>query len=479
MSHIMISYSQTSSSDLARQLNDELKKQNYSTWIDYEKMCGYLDEAMAKAVEDASVVLVLVTNEYSKSENCKKECGYASSLRKRIIPIRVNDECDPCVLNGRVGIILSGLLYIDFSKQSFQKSMNELSKQIDNQMAIINTVKNDFKISNFTKIKYFIQRNKMSVITILLSLFVSIAVVSTIIYNSKDIQRFSIRKIFEGDNNEFKRIFYEAFDNTEFIESVIVESYTLTDLEPSVRFKNMISFIYILKSCPHKYIAFKKLHEKLNCDDLIQFAFQLKKLFESNFYYLKCDNGTKNNFNELIISLPQSIRWILFDGFVALKHKQYDQYLNTNESTINNNNTTKIIKIISSKNLVYWSFKTDDEGQSFSIYTNIHRSYLVSSNALYRDCAYYLSLSRDKDIINKLGKFKIEFPSKANTSNEIKLKVDDQYVFLALLKTTEGSHYAISLKCDLNMVDSTTTWYVEQMVNVNKSILPSIDLPRK
>ena len=108
MSHIMISYNQVSSFDLARQINDELKKQNYSTWTDYEKMGGYVDEAMAKAVEDASVVLVLVTNEYCQSENCKKECGYASSLRKRIIPIRVNENCDPCEINGRVGIIVSG-----------------------------------------------------------------------------------------------------------------------------------------------------------------------------------------------------------------------------------------------------------------------------------------------------------------------------------------------------------------------------------
>ena len=461
MSHIMISYSQTSSSDLARQLNDELKKQNYSTWIDYEKMSGYLDEAMAKAVEDASVVLVLVTNEYSKSENCKKECGYASSLRKRIIPIRVNDECDPCVLNGRVGIILSGLLYIDFSKQSFQKSMNELSKQIDNQMAIINTVKNDFKISNFTKIKYFIRRNKMSVITILLSLFVSLAVVSAIIYNSKDIQRFSIRKMIEeGDTKELRNFVELSFKNTEYIENYIAEKYTQAGLDPLARLKNVISFIYNLNSCRQKYIAIKKLFEMLNCDDLTQFVYYLALFTQSTFYDFNCDNSTKHNFNELILSLPLSVRLIFSnDSFVALKHKEYNQYLYINKSTINN---TTNVTIISSKDSVLWSFRTDDEGKTFTIYTDNFQAYLVSSKEFRCHCKSNLTLSNDRDNINILGKFKIEFPSKSNTSNEINLKVDDQYVFFGEYETPEGSHYAASMKCLLGLKDSYKTWLVER-----------------
>ena len=434
-------------------------------------MGGYVDEAMAKAVEDASVVLVLVTNEYCQSENCNKECDYASSLRKRIIPIRVDENCDPCEINGRVGIIISGFMYIDFSKQYFQKSMNELFRQIDNQMAIINTVKNDFKISYFTKFKFYLKKNKIILMTVFLFLLLSLTALISIGHYNKDIQKLYIRTLIkEGDIDEMRRFVDMAFDNSDIIERIVTERYTI-DNNKDTDFEMAYSFLSVLRNCSQKYIAFKKLQEKLSKVDLTRFAYKLKDLVESDSYNTYCENSTRKQFKELITSLPLSIRRIFFDGFVALKHKQYDQYLNVGERPINNTNDASII---STKDLVTWKFRTNDEGRTFTIHKDRSQSYLVYSDVHYCNCRNYLSLSKDIDIINTHGKFEIEFPSMESilkSSNEVNLKVNSRCIYLADLPvhhSAEGSHNAVSERCDL-MPDSLKLWSIERSQNGNDS----------
>ena len=94
-------------------------------------------------------------------------------------------------------------MYIDFSKQYFQKSMKELFRQIDKQMAIINTVKNDLKISYFTKFKFYLKKNKIILMTVFLFLLLSLTALISIVHYNKDIQKLYIRTLIkEGDIDE-------------------------------------------------------------------------------------------------------------------------------------------------------------------------------------------------------------------------------------------------------------------------------------
>jgi len=48
-----------------------LKADGYDVWIDLEQMGGSTLEAMAKAVENASVVLICMCRKYKESRNCR------------------------------------------------------------------------------------------------------------------------------------------------------------------------------------------------------------------------------------------------------------------------------------------------------------------------------------------------------------------------------------------------------------------------
>ena len=68
-------------------------------------------ETMAKAVENASVILVCVSQRYKESPNCRSEAEYAYQLRKDIIPLMMERNYRP---NGWLGMIVGTKLWIDF-----------------------------------------------------------------------------------------------------------------------------------------------------------------------------------------------------------------------------------------------------------------------------------------------------------------------------------------------------------------------------
>ena len=128
---VMISYNQKSSKELAKALNDRLKSDNFKTWIDYEEIYGSCIGSMANAVESASALLCLITDEYCASKNCVLECGYAFEKNKPIIPIKVNAKYNP---TGEVGMIVANKIYVDFSKNSFNDNYEKLMNQLNRHM---------------------------------------------------------------------------------------------------------------------------------------------------------------------------------------------------------------------------------------------------------------------------------------------------------------------------------------------------------
>ena len=93
--HIMISY-QWDSQDMCICIKNELEKRlNRKVWIDLENMRGHTMQAMAKAVEQASCVLICMTRKYSESYNCKYEADYVVKRKKSYVPLLMEKGFDP------------------------------------------------------------------------------------------------------------------------------------------------------------------------------------------------------------------------------------------------------------------------------------------------------------------------------------------------------------------------------------------------
>ena len=108
--HVMISY-QWDSQKVLVEVKNKLQASGYRVWMDLEQMGGSTLETMAKAVENASVILVCVSQRYKESPNCRSEAEYAYQLRKDIIPLMMERNYRP---NGWLGMIVGTKLWIDF-----------------------------------------------------------------------------------------------------------------------------------------------------------------------------------------------------------------------------------------------------------------------------------------------------------------------------------------------------------------------------
>ena len=80
--HVMISY-QWDVQRLVIQLKNKLQADGYKVWMDIDEMGGSTLESMASAVENASVVLVCVSQKYKESPNCRS--GNDNNIEKGVI----------------------------------------------------------------------------------------------------------------------------------------------------------------------------------------------------------------------------------------------------------------------------------------------------------------------------------------------------------------------------------------------------------
>lgn len=59
----------------------------FQVWIDVDHMCGSTLDSMARAVEEADIVLMGVSSGYKASTNCRLEAEYAAIKMKNLIPL--------------------------------------------------------------------------------------------------------------------------------------------------------------------------------------------------------------------------------------------------------------------------------------------------------------------------------------------------------------------------------------------------------
>ena len=85
---------------------------------------------MADAVENASIIIPFMTEQYQQSKACNQEIEYANDIGVTVVPIRALDKTSDGKsyrARGRLGIICAGKLYVDFTDESvFDAKMEEL-----------------------------------------------------------------------------------------------------------------------------------------------------------------------------------------------------------------------------------------------------------------------------------------------------------------------------------------------------------------
>ena len=125
--HVMISY-QWDSQEVLVEVKNRLQASGYRVWMDLEQMGGSTLEAMAKAVEDSSVVLICVSERYKESPNCRSEAEYAYQLRKDIIPLMMQGKYRG---DGWLGMLVGTKLWFDFqSKQVLEQGVMKLIREL-------------------------------------------------------------------------------------------------------------------------------------------------------------------------------------------------------------------------------------------------------------------------------------------------------------------------------------------------------------
>ncbi|CAH8477566.1 unnamed protein product [Schistosoma turkestanicum] len=129
--HIMISYSHCDK-EIAFKIKESLENMEMKIWIDKDCMVQDVKilDAMANAIQNAAVVLILFSKPYQDSENTKAEAEYTRKLKKPAIFLRVEPKFVP---SGWLGFMIGESRYIDFSgKYPFDEKFEELCTTIHN-----------------------------------------------------------------------------------------------------------------------------------------------------------------------------------------------------------------------------------------------------------------------------------------------------------------------------------------------------------
>jgi len=128
---VMISYN-WSHQDIAIDLSKRLKDAGFNIWIDVEKMSGSTLGAMADAVESSCLILMLISKDYKNSANCRIEGEYVCSLKKKFIPIIVEEGYKA---DGWLGAMLgTKLWYILSSGPSFENNLKGILKAVSSEL---------------------------------------------------------------------------------------------------------------------------------------------------------------------------------------------------------------------------------------------------------------------------------------------------------------------------------------------------------
>ncbi|CAF2538223.1 unnamed protein product [Rotaria sp. Silwood2] len=124
---IMLSYSH-SDKKICFQIYENLIKDGFHVWLDRDQMHGDTMTAMANAIENSEFVFICMSEAYKQSPFCQAEAQYAFERRCKLIPLIMKAKYKP---DGWLGIIVSGKIYVDFSKFEFDSAYSILRNEIE------------------------------------------------------------------------------------------------------------------------------------------------------------------------------------------------------------------------------------------------------------------------------------------------------------------------------------------------------------
>ena len=123
---IMISYSHKEKT-VCKQLYEELSKQGYHVWIDFDQIHGNVMDTMAQAIDRSHTIIICMSEEYQKSNYCRAEAHYAFRCQRKTVPILLQEFYKP---HGWLLFLVSHLLYVDFVKFGFDQALKKLLKEL-------------------------------------------------------------------------------------------------------------------------------------------------------------------------------------------------------------------------------------------------------------------------------------------------------------------------------------------------------------
>ncbi|XP_074661452.1 uncharacterized protein LOC141914074 isoform X2 [Tubulanus polymorphus] len=131
--HIFISYNWDNQETILK-IRDFLRAAGLKVWIDVDHMSDNLLESMALAVENASIVLICMSEKYKESPNCRTEGEYSFQQRKPLIPLLMQKRYRA---DGWLGALVGMKLYLNFSSPHLFDTMSEkLLSEIRNKLSL-------------------------------------------------------------------------------------------------------------------------------------------------------------------------------------------------------------------------------------------------------------------------------------------------------------------------------------------------------
>ena len=124
---IMLSYSHNDKS-LCFQIYDNLVKSGFRVWLDRDRMHGDTMAAMADAIENSAFVIICMSDAYKQSPYCQAEAQYAFQRQCKLVPLVMKAKYKP---DGWLGFIMSGKIYVDFTKYEFSTAYSMLKTEIE------------------------------------------------------------------------------------------------------------------------------------------------------------------------------------------------------------------------------------------------------------------------------------------------------------------------------------------------------------
>jgi WD40 repeat protein len=128
--------------DRVAAINRELKSLGFVTWFDSDRMTGDVVDQMVSGIDNASVIIVFVTQRYMNkvngskaNDNCRKEFKYATQRKSstKMIPVVMEPRMKDISVNwsGTLQMELGTILYVDFSNDNcFQSAIQQLKAEI-------------------------------------------------------------------------------------------------------------------------------------------------------------------------------------------------------------------------------------------------------------------------------------------------------------------------------------------------------------